>query len=182
MTDFAASSTRVLPCRTASGMIACVEPLSEPPWPDGPLFAYGLLKRGELAHNLIQKYVGEVVEGRVDGCLRLRDGLPLLDPTGPGSGLDRRGSGPPAGENCPWWPSTASCSGRRGTGPAGVAADPGWRAHGWRDRSIRDRPPRRSKAAASSARAGRSPAALTDPDAMSLPRHAEFPHRAVRYT
>lgn len=58
--------------------------LSEPPVPDGSLFVYGLLKPGELAHMLIEEYVSGTSAGTVAGCLRLRDGLPLLDPSGQG--------------------------------------------------------------------------------------------------
>jgi len=58
--------------------------LPEPPAPDGPLFVYGLLKPRELAYPVIEKYVSEMGAGTVRGCLRLRDGLPLFDPAGPG--------------------------------------------------------------------------------------------------
>jgi hypothetical protein len=64
--------------------MAGVNKLSEPPAPDGPLFVYGLLKPDELAHRLIEEYVGGMSAGTVAGCLRLRDGLPLLDPSGQG--------------------------------------------------------------------------------------------------
>ncbi|MEA2825695.1 MAG: hypothetical protein QOG43_134 [Actinomycetota bacterium] len=45
-----------------------------------PLFVYGLLQPGELAYPLIADYVTEAVPGTVSGSLRVRDGLPLLDP------------------------------------------------------------------------------------------------------
>lgn len=53
--------------------------LGEPRDPDGPLFVYGLLQPGELAYSLIAEHVADSLPGTVSGCLRLRDGLPLLD-------------------------------------------------------------------------------------------------------
>jgi hypothetical protein len=61
-----------------------VASLPEPPAPDRPLFVYGLLKPRELAYPRIEEYVSEMSAGTIRGCLRLRDGLPLLDPAGPG--------------------------------------------------------------------------------------------------
>jgi gamma-glutamylcyclotransferase (GGCT)/AIG2-like uncharacterized protein YtfP len=58
--------------------------LPEPPAPDRPLFVYGLLKPCESASLLIEEYVCEIATGTIRGCLRLRDGLPLFDPAGPG--------------------------------------------------------------------------------------------------
>jgi hypothetical protein len=61
-----------------------VASLPEPPAPDRPLFAYGLLKPRELAYPEIAEYVSQTDAGTIRGCLRLRDGLPLFDPAGPG--------------------------------------------------------------------------------------------------
>lgn len=61
-----------------------VPTLSAPPLPDRPLFVYGMLQPGQLAHRLIKAYVIRTTPGVVAGCLRLRDGLPLLDQTGLG--------------------------------------------------------------------------------------------------
>lgn len=57
----------------------------EPLAPDSPLFVYGLLKPGELAHPLIIKqYVIEETPGTIRGHLRFRDGLPLFVPASSG--------------------------------------------------------------------------------------------------
>lgn len=45
---------------------------------DLPLFAYGVLQRGEVAHAWISEFVESHADDAVQGLLRLRDGLPLL--------------------------------------------------------------------------------------------------------
>lgn len=59
-----------------------VPSLGEPPRLGSPLFVYGLLKPGELAYRLIVEYVSEKNPAVIRGCLRLRDGLPLLERVG----------------------------------------------------------------------------------------------------
>jgi len=61
--------------------------LELPPRLDLPLFAYGLLKPGEPAHDgLLGALVGQARPAHLRGAaLRLRDGLPLLDAEGEGS-------------------------------------------------------------------------------------------------
>jgi hypothetical protein len=49
-----------------------------------PLFAYGLLKPGELAFSLVEPFVTRREEASVGGTLWLRDGIPLFDKTGDG--------------------------------------------------------------------------------------------------
>ncbi len=52
---------------------------------DLPIFVYGAFKPGELAYTQLKDLiVGEPVSAYADGALRLRDGLPLYDPQGPG--------------------------------------------------------------------------------------------------
>jgi hypothetical protein len=50
-----------------------------------PLFAYGLLKPGELAFSLLEPYVVSHAKATAPGTLWMRDGIPLFDPNGPGS-------------------------------------------------------------------------------------------------
>jgi hypothetical protein len=45
-----------------------------------PLFAYGLLKPGELAFSLLEPFLCSRDQARARGTLWLRDGIPLLDP------------------------------------------------------------------------------------------------------
>jgi hypothetical protein len=45
-----------------------------------PLFAYGLLKPGELAFSLLEPFVCSRDQARARGTLWLRDGIPLFDP------------------------------------------------------------------------------------------------------
>ena len=45
-----------------------------------PLFAYGLLKPGELAFSLLEPFVCSRDRARACGTLWLRDGIPLFDP------------------------------------------------------------------------------------------------------
>lgn len=48
---------------------------------DLPFFAYGLFRPGQLAFFQLRDFVKEVTDpSKIAGCLRLRDGLPLLDP------------------------------------------------------------------------------------------------------
>ncbi|MBQ0994893.1 hypothetical protein KBX08_33105 [Micromonospora sp. H61] len=49
-----------------------------------PLFAYGSLRPGELAFSLIEPLVSRHVEATAAGVIRMRDGLPLLDPSATG--------------------------------------------------------------------------------------------------
>jgi gamma-glutamylcyclotransferase (GGCT)/AIG2-like uncharacterized protein YtfP len=57
------------------------ESLDLPPRLDLPLFAWGLLKPGEPAHqDRLEQYVAEARPATVAGGLRYREGLPLLDP------------------------------------------------------------------------------------------------------
>lgn len=57
--------------------------LEPPPRLDLPLFAYGLLKRDQPAHDLLQTMVLRSEPATVpSAALRVRDGLPLLDPDG----------------------------------------------------------------------------------------------------
>ena len=57
--------------------------LEPPPRLDLPLFDYGLLKPGEPAHDLVADIVVRTeVAALPAGGLRVRDGLPLLDPEG----------------------------------------------------------------------------------------------------
>lgn len=45
-----------------------------------PFFVYGLLKPGEFAFPLVEPFVARKERAGVAGALRLRDGIPLLDP------------------------------------------------------------------------------------------------------
>jgi hypothetical protein len=45
-----------------------------------PLFAYGLLKPGELAFSLLEPFVCSRDRAWTRGTLWLRDGIPLFDP------------------------------------------------------------------------------------------------------
>lgn len=57
--------------------------LEPPPRLDLPLFDYGLLKPGEPAHDLVADIVVQTEAATLPtGGLRVRDGLPLLDPDG----------------------------------------------------------------------------------------------------
>ncbi|MDQ3898518.1 MAG: gamma-glutamylcyclotransferase [Actinomycetota bacterium] len=57
--------------------------LEPPPRLDLPLFDYGLLKPGEPAHDLLADIVVHTEAATLpNGGLRVRDGLPLLDPDG----------------------------------------------------------------------------------------------------
>jgi hypothetical protein len=60
--------------------------LEDPPRPELPLFDYGLFKPDQLAydHLLSGLVVGTEAARLPTGALRYRDGLPLLDPEGPG--------------------------------------------------------------------------------------------------
>jgi hypothetical protein len=49
-----------------------------------PLFAYGLLKPGELAFSLLEPFVCGRDRARARGTLWLRDGIPLFDPDAAG--------------------------------------------------------------------------------------------------
>src|SRR6266542_6807894 len=52
---------------------------------DRPFFAYRLLRPGQLAFFQLRDLISEITEpARVPGKLRLRDGLPLVEPTEPG--------------------------------------------------------------------------------------------------
>ncbi|MFJ5669992.1 hypothetical protein ACIQAR_30280 [Micromonospora chalcea] len=63
---------------------APANPIKTPAHPRLPLFAYGSLKPTELAFGLISPFVSRHEDATVDGVIRLRDGLPLLDPSTPG--------------------------------------------------------------------------------------------------
>lgn len=57
--------------------------LEPPPRLDLPMFDYGLLKPDQPAHDLIAGVVGRTESATMPtGGLRIRDGLPLLDPDG----------------------------------------------------------------------------------------------------
>ncbi|HEX2047518.1 MAG TPA: hypothetical protein VHF27_07125 [Acidimicrobiales bacterium] len=57
--------------------------LEPPPRLDLPLFDYGLLKTGEPAHDLLADIVVHTEAATLPtGGLRIRDGLPILDPDG----------------------------------------------------------------------------------------------------
>ncbi len=59
--------------------------MERPPNVDHPFFAYGLFRPGQLAFFQVRDMVSDVTEPVwVPGALRLRDGLPLFDPTEPG--------------------------------------------------------------------------------------------------
>ena len=60
--------------------------LEDPPRPELPLFDYGLFKPDQLAydHLLSELATGTEPATLPAGALRYRDGLPLLDPEGPG--------------------------------------------------------------------------------------------------
>jgi hypothetical protein len=58
--------------------------LSPPDDPARPLFAYGLLKPGELAFSLVEPYVARRSPASAGGRLWIRDGIPLFDPEGGG--------------------------------------------------------------------------------------------------
>jgi hypothetical protein len=53
--------------------------LPSPPDPGLPLFAYGLLQPGELAHSLLQPFLASSDPATAPGVLLVRDGLPLFD-------------------------------------------------------------------------------------------------------
>ena len=44
-----------------------------------PLFVYGNLKPGEIAHDLISDQVSHVLPGKIGGYIWVRDGVPLAD-------------------------------------------------------------------------------------------------------
>jgi hypothetical protein len=50
-----------------------------------PLFAYGLLKPGELAFSIVEPYVVSRAGATAPGTLWMRDGIPLFDPSESGS-------------------------------------------------------------------------------------------------
>jgi len=51
-----------------------------------PFFAYGALKPGELAYAQISDLVsGEPIAAKASGSLKVRDGLPLFEPSGSGT-------------------------------------------------------------------------------------------------
>jgi hypothetical protein len=51
-----------------------------------PFFAYGLFRPGQIAYFQIREYVQEAIAGvEVKGQLRIRDGLPMIDPGGNGT-------------------------------------------------------------------------------------------------
>lgn len=56
--------------------------LEPPPRLDLPMFDYGLVKPGQPAHELVAAAVVHTEAATLAGGLRIRDGLPLLDPTG----------------------------------------------------------------------------------------------------
>lgn len=59
--------------------------LELPPRLELPLFVYGLLQPGQPAHDLLGAHVATSTPASLAaGGLRVRDGLPLLDPAGPG--------------------------------------------------------------------------------------------------
>ncbi|MFF0172902.1 hypothetical protein [Micromonospora profundi] len=58
-----------------------MSPLGSPEDRSLPLFAYGSLKPGELAFGLIDPLVSRHVQASASGAIRLRDGLPLFDPS-----------------------------------------------------------------------------------------------------
>jgi hypothetical protein len=50
-----------------------------------PFFAYGVFKPGELAFFRIAKYVESCREGKIQGCLLDRDGLPIASRSSTGT-------------------------------------------------------------------------------------------------
>src|ERR1035438_431454 len=51
-----------------------------------PFFAYGVFKPGQLAFHRLRNLVQSIDEKReIKGCLRIRDGMPILDENGPGN-------------------------------------------------------------------------------------------------
>jgi len=52
---------------------------------DLPFFSYGIFKPGQLGYFRISEYVSQVQDGEIDGCLWIRDGIPLLDKLEPGT-------------------------------------------------------------------------------------------------
>lgn len=74
-----------LPSALAMRQTDSVSGLGDPLILDGPLFVYGLLQPSELAYSRIAGYVNEANIATTPGSLRLRDGLPLLDPDGAGA-------------------------------------------------------------------------------------------------
>jgi hypothetical protein len=59
--------------------------MGRPPNIDRPFFAYGLFRPGQLAFFQLKDFVSKVTEPRqVAGELRLRDGLPIINPEGEG--------------------------------------------------------------------------------------------------
>jgi hypothetical protein len=60
--------------------------LKPPPDISLPFFAYGLFRPGQIAYFQIRQYVQEAIAGvEVKGQLRIRDGLPMIDPDGTGA-------------------------------------------------------------------------------------------------
>jgi hypothetical protein len=60
------------------------KPMDNPRQVNLPFFAYGVFKPGELAYHRVRDLVLEVKSVSAQGRLLLRDGLPLIDPDGPG--------------------------------------------------------------------------------------------------
>lgn len=59
--------------------------MERPPNIDLPFFAYGLFRPGQLAFFQLRELVSKVTDpAHIAGSLLLRDGLPIIDPTGHG--------------------------------------------------------------------------------------------------
>lgn len=57
--------------------------MQQPPNIDRPFFAYGLFRPGQLAFFQLRELVSMVTDPtHARGSLRLRDGLPIIDPSG----------------------------------------------------------------------------------------------------
>ena len=67
-------------CRMPRRRTKAMSPLGSPVDLSRPLFAYGLLKPGELAFSLLEPFVCSRDQARARGTLWLRDGIPLFDP------------------------------------------------------------------------------------------------------
>jgi len=51
---------------------------------NNPFFAYGIFRPGQLGFFQLKELVSDIIEAsQVAGSLLLRDGLPIIDPSGP---------------------------------------------------------------------------------------------------
>jgi hypothetical protein len=47
--------------------------------PELPFFSYGIFKTGQLGYFRISEFVSQAQDGEINGCLWIRDGIPLFD-------------------------------------------------------------------------------------------------------